>query len=104
MVPAYEPGEVELQKQVILDEDLHLVDVEEMQCTDWERAQDADPVIKRLTELMREFVDIAPKKVQLRSDPAEVKSFCKHWNLLEIINGSMKRALKDLTGASCDAH
>ena len=50
------------------------------------KGQDADPVIKRMKELMREFGDIAPNKVQLNSELAEVKSFCLHWNLLEIIN------------------
>ena len=79
---------IKLQKQSILEDDLHQDDVEEldallaeqhqMQCSNWKRAQDADPVIKRTKELMREFVDVAPNKVQLRSEPAEVKSLCKH--------------------------
>ena len=79
-VPAYDSGEVELQKQAILDEDLHLDDVDEldyllaeqqkMQCSNWEHAQDADPVIKRIKELMREFGEVAPNPVQLRSQTA----------------------------------
>ena len=60
IVPADKLGEFEMQKQAILYEDLHLADVEEldallaeqqqMQCSDWERAQDADPVIKRTND------------------------------------------------------
>ena len=69
-----------------------------MHCFDREKSQDADPVIKRLKELMKEFEDVAPNKVQLRSEPAEVKSLCQHWNLLEIIYSDAMRTMKDQTG------
>ena len=75
-VPDYEPDDVELQRQAILEYDLyHDDDVDDMdallaeqcqmQCSNWERAQDAYPVIKCSKELMREFGDVAPNRVQL---------------------------------------
>ena len=97
-----------MQKQAIIEEDEHLDDVEEvdqlladqqaMQCSDWEKFQDADPVIKQLKALMNELGGVAPNKVQLRSKLAQVKSLCQHWNLLEIINGVATRIMKDHTG------
>ena len=51
-----------------------------MQCSDWERAQDADPVIKRMKILMEEYGDVAPTKEQLLPELAEVKSLCQHWS------------------------
>ena len=59
-----------------------------MQCSDWERAQDADPVIKRMKILMKE---------QLLPELAEVKSLCQHWKLLEIIKRVVTRVMRDLT-------
>ena len=64
-----------------------MADQQAMQCSDWEKSKNADPVIKQLKALMEEFGVIAPNKVQLRSELAEVKSLCQHWKLLEIING-----------------
>jgi len=93
---------------VILEEDKHLDNVEEVdqlsadqqaiQCSDWEKSQDADPVIKRLKGLMEEFGGVAPNRVQIRSELAEVKSLCQHWNLLEIIYSVVMRTMKDQTG------
>ena len=48
-----------------------------MQCSDWEHAQDADPVIKHTKELMRELGKVAPNDVQLGSEAQEVKNLCK---------------------------
>ena len=42
---------------------------------------------------MREFEDVAPNKVQLRSELAEVER-----NLLEIVNGVATQTMKDQTG------
>ena len=67
-----------------------------MQCSDWERAQDADPVIKRMTSLLEKHSDVAPTKEQLTPELAEVKYLCQHWNLQEIINGVVKRVMSDL--------
>ena len=64
-----------------------------MQCSDWERAQDADPVIKRMKSLMEEYGDVE----HLVPELAEVKHLCQHWNLLEIINGVVTRVMRDLT-------
>ena len=60
--PASESKEVLRQKRLILEEDERLDEVEEvdqlladqqrMQCPDWERAQDADSVIKRMKRNM----------------------------------------------------
>ena len=36
-----------------------LADQQRMQCPDWERVQDADPVIKRMKSLMKEYCDVA---------------------------------------------
>ena len=63
-----------------------------------ERTQDADPVIKRLKVIMKEFGDVAPYKAQLNSVQVEVKSHCQHRNLLEIVNGVATRVMKDQTG------
>ena len=46
----------------------------------------------------REFEDIAPNKVLLRSELAEVKSLCQHWNFLKIINDVATKTMKDQTG------
>ena len=43
-----------------------------MQCPDWVRAQDADPVIKRMKVIIEEFGDVAPNKAQLNSELTEV--------------------------------
>ena len=75
-----------------------------MQCPDWEKAQDADPVIKHMKEFMVEFGDVAPNKVQLNSELAAVKSLCLHWNLLEIINGVATRVMKDLAVQETYSH
>ena len=56
-----------------------------MSCLDWLKAQDAYPAINHTEDLMLEFGNEAPKKRQLNSDIAEVKSLCDHWNLLEIV-------------------
>ena len=107
-VPAYELREVLHYKQAILEDEQQLENVEEMdqlladqhnmQCPNWERTQLADPVIRRMKELIEEFGDVAPNDVQLTSELAEVKHLCSHWNLLEIINGVVTCAMKDLTG------
>ena len=68
-----------------------LADQHNMQCPDLECAQLADPVIRRMRELIKEFGQVAPNDVQLTSELAEVKHLCAHWNLLEIINGVAKR-------------
>ena len=75
-----------------------LADQRMMQCPDWARGQDTDPVIKRLKVIMEEFGDVAPNIAQLNSELAEVKSLCQHWNLLEIVNSIVTRLMKDLTG------
>ena len=59
---------------------------------------DADPVLKQLKELMREFGSVAPNSAQLNSEQAEVKNLCQHWNLRELVNGVATRVMKDLTG------
>ena len=41
---------------------------------------------------------IAPSKVQLRSELAEVKSLSQQCNLLEIINGVATKTMRDQTG------
>ena len=104
--PASESKELR-QKRLILEEDERLDEVEEvdqlladqqrMQCPDWERAQDADPVIKHMKSLMQEYGDVAPTKEQLLPELAEVKSLCQHWKLLEIVNGVVTRVMRDLT-------
>ena len=91
-VPAYEPKEVLCQKRLINEEDNELDQIEEvdqlladqqrMQCSDWECAQDADPVIKPMKILMEEYGDVATTKDQLLPELAEVKSLCQHWKLL----------------------
>jgi len=92
---------------VIIEEDEHLNNVEgdqlsadqqAIQCSDWEKSQDADPVINRLKVLMEEVGRVAPNTVQLRSKLAEVKSLCQHWNLLEIIYGVATQTMRDQTG------
>ena len=75
-----------------------LADQRAMQCSDWVRAQDADPVVKRMRELMKEFGGVAPNNAQLISELAEVKSLCQHWNMFEFVNGVVTRVMKDLTG------
>ena len=75
-----------------------MADQRAMQCPDWVRAQDADPVIKRLKKIMEEFGGVAPNKAQLNSEPAVVKNLCLHWHLLEIVNGVATRIIKDRTG------
>ena len=92
---------------MILEEDERLDEVEEvdqlladqqsLQCSDWESAQDADPVIKCMKILMEEYGDVAPTKDQVLPELAEVKSLCQHWKLLEIINGVVTRVMCDLT-------
>ena len=78
-----------------------MADQQRMQCSDWERAQDADPVIKRMKSLMKEYGDVAPTKKQLVPELAEVKHLCQHWNLLEIVNGVATRVMSDLTEWKC---
>ena len=75
-----------------------MADQQSMQCSNWQRAQDADPVIKRMKILMEEYGDVAPTKEQLLPELAEVKSLCQHqhWKLLEIINGVVTRVMRDL--------
>ena len=51
-----------------------------------------------MRELIEDIGEVAPNKVQLRSELVEVKSLCQHWNLLEKINGVATRVMKDLTG------
>ena len=75
-----EPGseDVTLQRQAILRDDERLDEAEDvyhlladqsqMLCSDWEHAQDAEPVIKRMKELIEEFADVAPNDVQLGSE------------------------------------
>ena len=65
-----------------------------VQCSDGERAQDADPVIMKI--LMEEYGDVAPTSEQWLSE-LEVKSLCQHWRLLEIIGGVVTRVMRDLT-------
>ena len=77
--------------------DRYLADQQSMQCSNWEGAQDADSVIKRMKMLMEEYGDVAPTNEQLLSELAEVKSLCQHWRLLEIINGVVTRVMRDLT-------
>ena len=82
--PATESKEELRQKRLILEEDERLDEVEEvdqlladqqsMQCSDWERAQDADPVIKRMKILMEEYGDVAPTKEQLLPEWRRLKA------------------------------
>ena len=58
-----------------------------MQCSDWVRAQDADPVVKQLKELKKEFGGVAPNNAQLISELAVVKNLCQHWNMIELVKG-----------------
>ena len=51
-----------------------------MQCFDWERAQDADPVMKRMKSLLEKYGDVY---------------LCQHWSLLEMINGVATRVISD---------
>ena len=73
-----------------------MADQQSMQCSERERAQDADPVIWRMKILMEEYGDVAPTSEQWLSELAEVKSLCQHWRLLEIIGGVVTRVLRDL--------
>ena len=70
-----------------------LADQQRMQCSDWERAQDADPVIKHMKSLLEEYGDVAPTKEQLIPELAEVKYLCQHWHLLEIVNEGFSYSL-----------
>ena len=92
---------LENQRRVIIGEETQteimekpdiLADQRAMQCPDWVRAQDADSVIKRLKVIMEEFGRVAPNKAQFNSELAEVKSLCRHWNLLEIVNTRVERS------------
>ena len=47
-----------------------------MSCTDWEKAQDVDPAIKRMKELMEKFGNESPNMGQPTSEIAEVKGLC----------------------------
>ena len=75
-----------------------LADQRAMQCSDWAHEQDADPVLKHLKALLKEFGSVAPNNAQLISELVEVKSLCQHWNLLELVNDVATRVMKDLTG------
>ena len=68
---------LESERPVIIGEEAHTEILEEpdiladqcvMQCLDWVRLQDADPVIKRLKEIIEEFGGVAPNKAQLNSE------------------------------------
>ena len=67
-----------LEEDERLDEveevDRYLADQQSMQCSDWQRAQDADPVIKRMKILMEEYGDVAPTEEQLLSELAGTKA------------------------------
>ena len=60
-----------------------LAEQSQMQCSDLECPQDANPVIKRMKEMMKEFGDVSPNDIQLGSKRQGVKDLCKHWNLLK---------------------